>query len=307
MAACREAACSPMIALSSPRLFLVLLAINSPAFGSGADWMKAIDGKQPLSRLSIPGTHDAGALHEPISGTTQCQNLTLAAQLNAGVRFLDIRCRHLNDSFAIYHGPVDQKLTFDEVLQTVSIFLKEHPSETVILSAKEEYKPEGNSRSFEATFQSYIGKNPAIWQLSPALPSLEATRGRIVLFRRFQSSLIGGIDASVWPDSTTFSSGLLRVQDAYQASTNDQKWEAIGKLLIESASGSADTLFVNFTSGTTKRLGIPNIPSISDDLNVRLANHLTTHPTGCCGIMVMDFVTPDACSRVYGTNFPAIK
>ncbi|MDB6079965.1 MAG: phosphatidylinositol diacylglycerol-lyase [Akkermansiaceae bacterium] len=296
-----------MLSLSCCRFLPLLLALTPAASGAGSDWMKTIDGKQPLARLSIPGTHDAGALHEPVAGTTQCQNLTLAAQLEAGVRFLDIRCRHQHDAFAIYHGPVDQKLTFDEVLQTVSAFLKNHPSETVILSAKEEYKAEENTRSFEATFQSYLAKNPAIWHLSAALPALDEVRGKIVLFRRFPSTLTGGIDASVWPDSTTFSSGSLRVQDAYQVTSNDQKWAAITQQLTEAASGSAATLFVNFTSGTTKRLGIPNIPSISDDLNVRLAGYLSAHPAGCCGILVMDFVTPDACARVYGTNFPPGK
>jgi 1-phosphatidylinositol phosphodiesterase len=281
------------------------LLAPASALAAGNDWMKAVDGKQPLSRLSIPGTHDAGALHEPLSGTTQCQTLTIDEQLNAGVRFLDIRCRHLKDSFAIYHGSVDQKLSFDEVLKTVSAFLKEHPSETVVLSAKEESTPEGNTRSFEATFQSYLAREPGIWHLSNKLPALDEVRGKIVLFRRFSSTAIGGIDASAWPDSTTFSSGRLRVQDAYKVSANDEKWEKISKQLTEASTGSPQTLYVNFTSGYASRLGIPSIPTVSDDINRRLTDHLTAHPSGCCGIMVMDFVTPASCAKVYGSNFPA--
>jgi 1-phosphatidylinositol phosphodiesterase len=281
------------------------LLSQAAALAAGNDWMKAVDGKQPLSRLSIPGTHDAGARYEPLPGTTKCQTLTIEEQLNAGVRFLDIRCRHLKDAFAIYHGPVDQKLSFDEVLKTVGAFLKEHPSETVVLSAKEESQPEGNTRSFDATFRSYIARQPGIWYLSDKLPALDEVRGKIVLFRRFPSAAIGGIDASVWPDSTTFSSGRLRVQDAYKVATNDEKWDGISKQLTEASTGSPGTLFVNFTSGYASRLGMPSIPAVSDDINRRVSDHLTAHPSGCCGIMVMDFVTLASCAKVYGSNFPA--
>lgn len=84
----------------------------------GTNWMSFIQGERKLSALSIPGTHDAGARYEPVSGTAKTQNLTIAEQLNAGVRFLDVRCRFVDDNFAIHHGPVYQHLNFDDVLQS---------------------------------------------------------------------------------------------------------------------------------------------------------------------------------------------
>ncbi len=160
------------------RHFVIFLLIDR-VYAAGNDWMRDLDGKRRLSELSIPGTHNAGATLEPIPGTACCQSLSIAEQLAAGVRFLDIRCRHLNDSFSIYHGIADQKLTF----------------------------------------AIYTAKNPALWSLGEDIPTLAAARGRIVLFRRFRASSKLGIDASGWPDSATFTSGKIRVQDCYQVAS----------------------------------------------------------------------------------------
>src|SRR5579864_9502172 len=84
-----------------------LLTVSAfTAAANGSNWMASLDSHLLLSQLSIPGSHDTMALYEPFPGTTKCQNLSLAEQLMAGVRFLDIRCRHTNNAFAIYHGRV---------------------------------------------------------------------------------------------------------------------------------------------------------------------------------------------------------
>ncbi len=118
--------------------------------------MTPLDGALSISRLSIPGTHNSGATIEKLSGTAKCQNLTIGQQLDAGVRFLDIRCRHTNDGFTIYHGSVNQNLRFTEVLDVTLGFLTANPGETVIMSVKEAHKSENNTRGFEATFDSYV-------------------------------------------------------------------------------------------------------------------------------------------------------
>src|SRR5690349_13075092 len=65
---------------------------------STTGWMQSLPDNYLLSQLSVPGSHDAGARFEPVSGTAKCQSLTIAEQLNAGIRFLDIRCRHIGDA-----------------------------------------------------------------------------------------------------------------------------------------------------------------------------------------------------------------
>jgi len=169
------------------------------------NWMGALNSNYTLSQFSVPGSHDAGARYEPVSGTAICQTLTISDQLNAGVRFLDIRCRHYYDAFTIHHGSVYQNLNFDDVLNACTSFLNSNPTECIIMSVKEEYNAAGNTRTFEQTFDSYTAKNPGYWYLGANIPVLSSVRGKIVLLRRFSAvTTPKGIDASNWADNTTF-------------------------------------------------------------------------------------------------------
>lgn len=285
--------------------FLLLLASASGALAAGNNWMTSLDGSLLLSQYSLPGTHDSGALYEPISGTAKCQNLSIADQLSAGVRFLDVRCRHVNNAFAIQHGQVYENASFDDVLGAVISFLNANPSEAVVMSVKEEYTASGDTRSFEATFDSYVAKNPTMWNLAADVPTLAAARGKITLFRRFAAtSLPKGFPAVNWPDNTTFSIGTrLRVQDNYNVSDNDTKWSQILAILNEARTGSPSTLYVNFSSGVASgAFGIPDITSVSDDINPRLTTFFNANPSGRFGAIMMDFANAARCALIYNTN-----
>lgn len=296
-----------MISLRTICAGLMLGALTNLAGAAGSDWMNSLDGALPVSQFSIPGTHDSGARVEPFPGTAKCQNLTIGDQLNAGVRFLDIRCRHINDAFAIHHGQVYQNLNFNDVLTATLGFLDANPGETVIMSVKEEYDATGNTRSFEATFDSYVAQNPTRWVMGSGIPTLSSARGKIVLFRRFGASgLPKGIDASNWPDNTTFSTGgTLRVQDRYTVTNNDTKWNAIAAMLAEARYGGPNTLYVNFSSGTQSIIGIPNITGVSNNINPRLSSYFSANPSGRFGAILMDFADAAKCSAIYSTNAPA--
>jgi 1-phosphatidylinositol phosphodiesterase len=288
-------------------LSMLLAAMPLSAVAAGNNWMNGLDGNLPLSQFSIPGTHDSGALSEPVSGTAKCQTLSFGDQLNAGVRFMDIRCRHINDAFAIHHGQVYENANFDDVLNATFAFLAANPSETVIMSVKEEYTASGNTRSFEQTFDSYVAKNPTKWYLGSGIPTLTQARGKIVLFRRFGAgSLPKGIDASNWPDNTSFQTGnYLRVQDNYNVSDNNTKWAQITQLLTEAHYGGPSTLYVNFASGVQSGVfGIPNIPNVSNNINPRLVTYFNTNKSGKYGAILMDFADAAKCAQIYNTSFP---
>src|SRR5439155_23215825 len=120
-------------------------------------------------------------------------------------RFVDIRCRHIGDAFAIHHGSIYQNMNFDDVLNACFSFLTSNPGECIIMSVKEEYDPSNNTRTFEQTFDAYTAKNPTHWYLGDAVPTLGSVRGKIVLLRRFSAaSTPKGIDATNWADNTTF-------------------------------------------------------------------------------------------------------
>src|SRR5437588_221434 len=123
-------------------------------------WMGTVDHTKLLTQLSIPGTHDSGALYEPVDGTARCQNLAILDQLEVGVRYLDIRCRHVNDDLAVYHGLISQHLTFHAVVTACARFLDAHPTECIIVSLQEEYLPLNNTRTFEETFDTFVATHP---------------------------------------------------------------------------------------------------------------------------------------------------
>ena len=176
--------------------FLVFLLGILPLYSKPDAWMKSLPDRTPLTQITIPGTHDSAALHEPLIGTAKCQHLTLKDQLDAGVRFLDLRCRHQNDQFHIYHGMIDQKLTFQACLSTMENFLKKNPSETIIVSIKEEHSPSKVSRPFLSTFKSYLKRQD--WWLSDKLPTLGQVRGKMTLLRHFPAKETLGIPAVHW-------------------------------------------------------------------------------------------------------------
>lgn len=272
-------------------------------------WMTSLPDNTSLSQLSIPGTHDSGARIEPIGGTAKTQDLSIADQLNAGIRFLDIRCRHIGDAFAIHHGSIYQQLNFTDVLNACNTFLNNNPGECIIMCVKEEHTPTDNTRSFEATFDSYTQQNPGRWLLSATVPTLGSARGKIVLLRRFGAgNTPKGIDATNWADNTTFtiSNGQaeLQVQDYYKVTDNNTKWNAITSLLTAARSGNSQTLYINFSSGYKPLIfGIPSITTVSDFINPKLGTYFTDATKGRFGIIPMDFANSDRTSRIVQTNF----
>ena len=101
-------------------------------------WMAQVDDNKKITELSIPGTHDSGALHSIFDVSGKCQDLSIKSQLQIGVRFFDIRLQLVNDKFNIVHSFVDQKLYFKDVLYDMAKFIKENNSEFLIVSIKKE-------------------------------------------------------------------------------------------------------------------------------------------------------------------------
>jgi 1-phosphatidylinositol phosphodiesterase len=297
--------------LRPTRLIALAAVVAGCSAGDGSsDWMAGLDDGLLLSEISIPGSHDSGALYEPIPGLSKNQDLTIAEQLAAGVRYLDIRCRNVDDHFYIFHGSVDQHQAFDDVLATVFAFLDAHSSETVIASVMQESRPLRASRGFEAIFADYIAEAPERWSLSPAIPTLGEARGKLVLLRRFDATAAPlGIDATAWPDNSrvTFSidnAASLRVQDAYMVMWNDEKWALISDLLAEARVGQPSSLYLNHTSGYQTIDGLSDIPSVSDDINARLDTWLARPANlhGRVGVLVMDHVIPARVEAIFTTN-----
>lgn len=286
-------------------------APSAAATVSLSSWMASLPDQVSLSQLSLPGSHNAAARYEHIGGTARCQALTISEQLHAGIRFLDIRCRHTDDGFVIHHGYVYQNMDFDDVMKSCTKFLEQYPSECVIMSIKEEYTPAHNTRSFEQTFDAYARRYAGKWYLGATVPTLQQARGRIVLLRRFTAQqLPKGIDASGgWGRNTTFTinsrEARLRVQDQFVVPNDHAKWTCSTALLTEARDRNPDALYINFTSGYRPALfSIPNIKHVANTMGTYLKEYFTSHPRGRFGIIAMDFADASKSSLIITTNYP---
>ncbi|MCB6980516.1 phosphatidylinositol-specific phospholipase C [Bacteroides uniformis] len=215
---------------------------------TNSDWMKRISNRNVcLSELSLPGTHDTMALYG--GDIAQCQSVTLERQLEAGIRVLDIRCRHINDIFAIHHGCVYQNASFGDVLNIVARFLSSHSTETVLMRVQEEYDACNNTRTFEETFRDgyWIPYKEFFWDPNEnpnKNPSLTEIEGKIVVLQNFDSVEKYGLR---WGDET------MSIQDAYHLDTNwdlYDKWEKVKAQLYAANSSTNNTIYINFLSGS---------------------------------------------------------
>ena len=119
-----------------------------------ASWMKSIPDTTKISQMTIPGTHNSCALHGICCARTQ--TWSLPEQMNAGLRYFDIRLRLYNNTLRAFHEFVDQEDTFDIILNYALNFLEQNPSESIIMQIVKEYKVENCSKSIQEMYDEYI-------------------------------------------------------------------------------------------------------------------------------------------------------
>ena len=154
------------------------------------NWMSYLDNNKELKDLTIPGTHNSCALHG-ISFSIN-QSWSLENQLNGGIRFFDLRLRLYNNKLKAYHGPIDQKIYFDEILNIFLTYINNHPKEFILMSIQKEYKDEKTNKSISDLFNDYIinfkdkiiNYNRELYNLK-----IENLRGKIIFFDAFYKRL----------------------------------------------------------------------------------------------------------------------
>ncbi|MBR2986726.1 MAG: phosphatidylinositol-specific phospholipase C [Clostridia bacterium] len=300
---------APTVTSTQPDVTTVPVT-TAPITYTAENFMIAIDDNTPLSMIALPGTHDSGATVDMIlAGTAKCQTLTIAEQLTAGVRYFDIRLRRVNGALHVYHGTVDQKLSFDEVLTAFYTFLDKNPSEALIVCIKEESDAEGENQAFDTMVKAKLSEESAKWYTGSDIPTLGKVRGKCVLMRRFGTSGSYGFDASHdFADNSsdfTITNGAykLRAQDYYQNDSGAAKWTAVETFFNVMKTPDARCYYLNNTSGYKPGLfSIPNINTIKDHVNPLLLSYLGEKPA-LVGIIATDFMTPGIAEAIWSLNF----
>lgn len=283
-------------------------------------WMTGLNDNLKLSALTIPGTHDSGAVGYYLGSNTdlisQCQNMRAAKQLNVGIRFLDMRLRLEDGVLNVYHGPRFQGTTFAEWCAEIALFLFVNPKECVIMSI--DYSGDNIPAGFLSAVQAaltakYTSMNlPLNCYTANQIPTLGDVRGKVVLLRRFSCSdssygwacsqgwthtdqpftiQLNGTDSIVGQDNYD----LAAMKDPAMA----HKWSLIQKQLQDAQGDSnMNALYVNFVSGAGDKhsLGLPWPVDVALDnhngahagMNYQLMNALAGM-SGRLGLIVMDF------------------
>jgi 1-phosphatidylinositol phosphodiesterase len=223
-----------------------------------------------LSDLTIPGTHETCS-RKNVFEFVETQTWPLGHQLLAGIRFLDIRCRHQNNKFKICHEFVYLDLDFDDVLNICRDFLFQNQSEALIMRVKNEYTAEGNTRSFQETFDEYLDFYRDILVISKDIPMLDDVRGKIWVLADFK------YEGFLWE--------MADIQDNYNLtniSDIEIKKKDIVDQLEKSIGGEKNRLFINFCSAYGAIACFPWVVA-------KETNSVGYDYEGRLGIVVMDF------------------
>lgn len=192
------------------------LTIHANHLLDGQQWMSVLPDSLPLSALSIPGTHNSHTHYRALP-SVRCQVVDVKAQLEHGIRFLDIRVQptHATDAtkkdLYLVHGAFPVSLTgpkyLEPVLKICYDFLEANPSETVLISLKREGVGSATDEHVARVLEDhYIQPHASKWHTGSTLPYLGDVRGKLVLVRRYNTAVESkpfGLDATAWPYNAT--------------------------------------------------------------------------------------------------------
>ncbi len=276
-----------------------------------ASWMKNIPDWKNLKEINIPGTHDSSTKFCSFSLISSCQSKTYRQQLCMGVRAFDVRVdgENLVHSFCkCKKSRFGRVLHLSDVIDDVTSFLKENPSETVLLIFKDDFKTSG-AECFRLLYENYISKNRDIWYTENRFPILGEVRGKIVLIRRtdsFDENI--GLNFRCMPyqggmsefDSEDFSpNGLdfVTVQDCYNVPFW-KKWSNAVKPMFEKTGIHKNNFVLNFLSCA----GFIFIPKINSSYINRKFKRFTLKKGEHYGTLMFDFINEEITEKIILSN-----
>lgn len=197
------------------------LEIGQDANGNSitaADWMSVLKDDQRVSKVSIPGTHDAftgmGFYDELLKYifnlTAISQVATFEEQLKGGIRFFDVRPVVATDTLTkakvlrCAHGISEINVTFEEALEQLAAFLKSHPTEFAIFKLQNDNGVENQMKFIpmmnEVLSRFNFAHNGIFADWRPDI-TVGELRGKILLINRVAYDIPNMYGAyGEWPD-----------------------------------------------------------------------------------------------------------
>ncbi|GKU07506.1 phosphatidylinositol diacylglycerol-lyase [Fusarium langsethiae] len=288
-------------------------------------WMGELDNQDiPISMLSIPGTHDSATSSYSTfiaKRWVRCQDMSIAEQLDAGIRYFDLRGGYDGSSAPLgaFHGKVYLGLTFAEIFQIFETWLSTHSTEAIIVQVKRDQDSADNQQVANDLYK-LIGDNDN-WVTTDTIPQLSQIRGKMLLVRRtpmpqnLGQGIPFGINASDWPwnkqDTITYpaqslANVSLTIEDfcSYEKAGPSALKDKTQRMqtFVDQANSNADpsNWFIGYSSYMTEG----SVPDSSENyatealggqtpLNTALEQHIRSKWSignpACVGTIVMDF------------------
>ena len=222
----------------------------------------------------------------------QCQSLSLTQQYEAGIRFVDIRCRHFDDGLPIHHDVGYQHANFDDVLKTTMQFLDAHTMEIVFMRVKEEYQPENNTTTFAEAVQLHVSRFPSrkFWH-GEGFPTMKEARGKLVILRDYDGAASFGL-----------SYANLDIEDQWQVESLmpkdiNKKRHNVRSHLEKARQGPINTMYLTYSSGASV-LAWPH--AVSEQMNLFLLDFFNSKARWVT--VAMDFPDSELIGRIIQTN-----
>ena len=268
-----------------------------------SDWMAELSDSTPLCELTIPGTHDSGALYSIADVFGKCQTLTVADQLKIGVRFLDIRLQPVDNELCVVHSIADQKTKFVDMMADIAAFLRENPSEFLIVSLKQDASPKRSDIAFAESLESLLCEYTDILNPSAVLPAtVGEARGKLHIIARYADAALGLPCYDGWTDDDSFVLNGLYIQDNYRVNSSEEKFFDVVTAFEAAATGEY-ALVLNYTSCYLTG-GFPPIYAglPTHDIHAWLYESLPLIEDPI-GVLLCDFITSDLADLIIGRNF----
>ncbi len=274
-----------------------------------------------LSEIHLAGTHDSATAFCNLRRIAQCQALSVAQQLRAGVRLLDLRLVLKGGRFFLVHSRADcftdetrtRRLLFGDVLAPCLQFLEAHPRETLVLSVKSDRGKEP-ADFFPVFYERFIRPDPGRWFLENRVPRLAECRGKLVLLRRcgrpqsFETREKCGLDFSNWPDQGArrrTEPVHIRLSERTSADIQDRyrlppavKWLRAAKPFLDCAAPGENRICLHFLS----TCGRPRIPArTAAPVNAAFAAY-PLRTDRAQGWFLLDFMDGALCEKIMLSN-----
>lgn len=245
---------------------------------ASANWMHYLPDNMYLSMVSMPGSHDACTSTISTVASGKVQDLDMAGQFAAGVRFFDLRptCRYTSSvgigifgieatysctdtNLTIYHGISSTGIKFADALASIKALMDANPTEVVVLLVHHEssylYYPSDSQSKCQAQWAAQVPAqlNASGLQFVKAFNSdvtLGEARGKVVVIARDDYN--GGYHSGKvnWGDNQTRtnhpiligtgseSGKTLTYQDTYNAASVEAKQTLIENNITAASSST---------------------------------------------------------------------